>query len=156
MVGARSLQSFAETTIKAKGRRSDSFTYPILTMKQGSALPVKALHNAREIELYHKALVIAGDREKLLSALRDPTIGVDSPLIKGDWGMMKTLVDFCTWGPSLEYPIELCRRLLSKACANDAGIIEQPMYGDWVVWEKYVLAVMEATDKGSHDAGGKT
>ena len=119
------------------------------------ALPVKALHNAREIELYHKALVIADDTEKLLSALRDPIIGVDSQLIKGDWGMMKTLVDLCTRDPSVSYPIELCRRLLSKACANDAGVIEQPMYGDWLVWEKYVLAVMEATDQGSHDAGGK-
>lgn len=95
---------------------------------------------------------MSGHDEDLIAALLNPKIGVNSDIIKGDWSVVKSLVDalHTSRAPdSAKKTIDLCVGLLEKACANEEGKIVEPMYGDWAVWNAYIDAIMVATEGGT-------
>lgn len=102
--------------------------------------------------LYHRALKMSGKKDELIAALLSPIIGVHSDIIQGDWSVIKSLVDELHASDAVDASkttINLCVDLLEKACANVEGVIKEPMYGDWAVWDAYVDAIMVATNNGT-------
>lgn len=105
--------------------------------------------------LFHRALEMSGQHEELIATLLNPKIGVNSDIVKGDWSVVKSLVDALHVSDApdaAKKTIDLCVNLLEKACANEEGKIVEPMYGDWAVWNAYIDAIMLATEDGTRAA----
>ncbi|KFY28541.1 hypothetical protein V493_02880 [Pseudogymnoascus sp. VKM F-4281 (FW-2241)] len=135
-VAGRIMQTFADATIAAAGK---------------SPLPVRSLQTPQELLLFHRILEANGQTEDRLKAYKDPYIGVNSKIAKGEWVFKRDhvllLEDVRAW-PEL---IDVCNELLEGAQSTTTGKMIDARGADWKVWEAFIDAAIALQTKESHD-----
>jgi N-terminal acetyltransferase B complex non-catalytic subunit len=110
--------------------------------------------------LLQEITVRHGTREQQLAYLRDPYLGPESTIAKGEWGLWRSKLRLMAQAGLWQELNELTHTLLTRARTKDkSGEFSHSRYCDWAVWEVFVKSAHELPTKesvpqnplGSHD-----
>ncbi|KFZ13020.1 hypothetical protein V502_06820 [Pseudogymnoascus sp. VKM F-4520 (FW-2644)] len=135
-VASRIMKSFADATIAAAGK---------------SDLPVRSLQTPQELLLFHRILEANGQTTDRLNSYKDPYIGVNSKIAKGEWVFKRDHVLLLEDEGEWQELVDVCNELLEGAQSTTTGKMIDARGADWKVWEAFINAAIALQTKESHD-----
>ncbi|KAG9236907.1 N-acetyltransferase B complex non catalytic subunit-domain-containing protein [Amylocarpus encephaloides] len=107
-------------------------------------LPVRSIHTPQEILLLHRITEALGKPEERLDYLRDPTLGPESVIAKGEWQLWRfrvaLLVELLEWKELFDTTKSLLKRARTK---DEFGQLSESGFSDWIVWEAFIHSAVE-------------
>lgn len=115
-------------------------------------LPIRSIHTPQELLLLHRITEASGKPEQRLEYLRDPALGAESTIAKGEWQLwrfrLKLLEDAKEW----QELFDTAKGLLNRARTRDkVGQLSETGFSDWIVWEAFIRSAVELQEHEFRD-----
>lgn len=102
-------------------------------------LPVRSIQTPQELLLLQRIASSHGKVEDRLNYLKDPALGPESPVAKGDWELWRDKLQLMEAAKQWQELFDTSSTLLKRARIKDeSGQIIEARMADWIVWESYV------------------
>ncbi|RDL34632.1 uncharacterized protein BP5553_07760 [Venustampulla echinocandica] len=102
-------------------------------------LPLRSIQTPQELLLLHRITEANGNPVQRLEYLRDPSLGPDSLVAKGEWQLwrfkLKLLEEAYLWKELFNTTRELLKRGRTK---DESGQLVETRMCDWLVWEGFI------------------
>jgi hypothetical protein len=86
--------------------------------------------------------------EARLKILKDQFLGPESRTAKGEWQLWRLKLELLKKCQSSEESFQVAAGLLKRArTKNEAGILAESRFSDWMVWELYLDAVSQKSKR---------
>jgi N-terminal acetyltransferase B complex non-catalytic subunit len=111
-------------------------------------LPLRSIQTPQELLLLHRIASILGKPEQQLEYLRDPNLGPESVVAKGEWQLWRIklglLKDVQEWKELFDITGALLKRARTK---DEAGQLSEASFSDWIVWDAFVRSATELREE---------
>ena len=82
--------------------------------------------------------------------MKDPFLGPESVVAKGDWTLWRDKIQLMAQGRQWQDLFQVTGNLLKQARTKDtSGQISESRYSDWLVWDAYMLSAHEISSNES-------
>jgi N-terminal acetyltransferase B complex non-catalytic subunit len=88
-----------------------------------------------------------GKPEQQLDYLKDPQLGPESSVSKGEWEIWRMKLRMMQDAEQWNEIFTITSNLLERARTKDAsGVLPEAQLNDWVVWQAFIRSAVEADD----------
>lgn len=109
---------------------------------------MRAIQKPQELFLLQRITRIYGKLEQRLEYLRDPLLGPESVVAKGEWELWRSKLELIEKVQEWKELFEITGSLLKRSRTKDeAGNYVEARLGDWVVWEAYIRSAGRLEDR---------
>jgi N-terminal acetyltransferase B complex non-catalytic subunit len=105
---------------------------------------LRSIHTPQELLLLHKIADTLGKSEQGLEYLRDPNLGPESVVARGEWQLWRIRLTLLKTAHQWKELFGVTKALLERARTKDgAGQLSKANFSDWIVWDAFVCASTE-------------
>jgi len=92
----------------------------------------------------HRITEQVGKNEQRLEFLRDPHLGPESAVAKGEWQLWRFKLKLMEAAEQWQELFDITSALLERARTKDeSGRIKEPGMSDWIVWDAFIRSAVE-------------
>lgn len=123
-----------------------------IELGNSSKLPTRSIHSPQELLLLQLITAKYGTLEKQLEYLKDPFLGPESAVAKGDWSLWRDKLRLMIQGRQWRELFQVTSGLLKRARTKDtSGQISESRYSDWLVWDAYIQSAYEISSNDNDE-----
>ncbi|KAF4637117.1 hypothetical protein G7Y89_g955 [Cudoniella acicularis] len=107
-------------------------------------LPIRSIHTPQELLLLQRITEMGGKIEQRLDYLRDPSLGPESAIAKGEWQLWRFRLKLLERAQAWQELFDTTKVLLKRARTKDeSGQLSESGLSDWIVWEAFIRSAVE-------------
>ncbi|CAL3964286.1 unnamed protein product [Diplocarpon coronariae] len=108
---------------------------------------IRSIQSPQELLLLQRVTQVYGKPEQCLEYLRDPLLGPESAVAKGEWELWRIKLGLTEKAQQWKELFEITGSLLKRSrTAGNSGKYVEARLSDWIVWDAYVRSSTELND----------